>query len=80
MSMLELSMSLPIKVQNGGLFISRGIGSHPARQLHSWEIIFVEKGTLTIRENNEILASTPGKVYCSGRGVYTSESGNFRQI
>jgi hypothetical protein len=54
--MLELSMSLPIKVQNGGLFISRGIGSHPARQLHSWEIIFVEKGTLTIRENNEFLA------------------------
>ncbi|MBD6089285.1 AraC family transcriptional regulator, partial [Salmonella enterica subsp. enterica serovar Enteritidis] len=24
--MLELSMTLPIKVQNGGLFISRGIG------------------------------------------------------
>ena len=23
--MLELSMSLPIKVQNGGLFISRGV-------------------------------------------------------
>ncbi|ECV5441588.1 AraC family transcriptional regulator, partial [Salmonella enterica subsp. enterica serovar Virchow] len=28
--MLELSMTLPIKVQNGGLFISRGIGRHPA--------------------------------------------------
>ncbi|EFE6419160.1 AraC family transcriptional regulator, partial [Escherichia coli] len=24
--MLELSMTLPIKVQNGGLFISRGVG------------------------------------------------------
>ncbi|EBF4900620.1 hypothetical protein, partial [Salmonella enterica] len=24
--MLELSITLPIKVQNGGLFISRGIG------------------------------------------------------
>lgn len=48
--MLELSMSLPIRVQNGGLFISRGVGSHPARKLQSWEIIFVEKGTLTICE------------------------------
>ncbi|ECI0881306.1 AraC family transcriptional regulator, partial [Salmonella enterica subsp. enterica serovar Schwarzengrund] len=28
--MLELSITLPIKVQNGGLFISRGIGRHPA--------------------------------------------------
>ncbi|MEQ5470957.1 hypothetical protein ABN295_21645, partial [Escherichia coli] len=42
--MLELSMTLPIKVQNGGLFISRGVGRHPARRLESWEIIFVEKG------------------------------------
>ncbi|WP_312692515.1 helix-turn-helix transcriptional regulator [Kosakonia sp.] len=48
--MLELSMVLPIKVQNGGLFISRGVGRHPARKLHSWEIIYVEKGTLTIEE------------------------------
>lgn len=61
MSMLELSMSLPIKVQNGGLFISRGIGSHPARRLHSWEIIFVEKGTLTIRENNNVFSVNAGE-------------------
>lgn len=59
--MLELSMSLPIKVQNGGLFISRGIGSHPARRLQSWEIIFVEKGTLTIRENNAIFSVDAGE-------------------
>lgn len=26
MAMLELSIALPIKVQNGGLFISRGVG------------------------------------------------------
>lgn len=53
--MLELSMSLPIKVQNGGLFISRGVGSHPARRLQL-EIIFVEKGTLTIREGQTVFA------------------------
>ncbi|HHG8770895.1 TPA: helix-turn-helix domain-containing protein [Raoultella planticola] len=59
--MLELSMSLPIKVQNGGLFISRGIGSHPARRINSWEIIFVEKGILTIREGDEIFNVNAGE-------------------
>jgi len=48
--MFDLKLSLPISVQNGGLFISRGIGSHPARKLDSWELVFVEKGTLTISE------------------------------
>ncbi|RDT63992.1 AraC family transcriptional regulator, partial [Klebsiella pneumoniae] len=37
--MLELSIALPIRVQNGGLFISRGVGRHPARKLSSWEIV-----------------------------------------
>ncbi|ENZ8429298.1 TPA: AraC family transcriptional regulator [Klebsiella aerogenes] len=59
--MLNLSMPLPIKVQNGGLFISRGIGSHPARKLQSWEIIFVEKGTLTIREDEETFCVRAGE-------------------
>lgn len=59
--MLELSMSLPIKVQNGGLFISRGVGSHPARRLQSWEIIFVEKGTLTIREGQTVFCVNSGE-------------------
>lgn len=59
--MLELSMSLPIRVQNGGLFISRGVCSHPARKLQSWEIIFVEKGTLTICEEDEIFNVNAGE-------------------
>ena len=59
--MLELSMFLPIKVQNGGLFISRGVGSHPARRLQSWEIIFVEKGTLTIREGQTVFCVNAGE-------------------
>lgn len=59
--MLELSMPLPIRVQNGGLFISRGVGSHPARKLQSWEIIFVEKGTLTICEEGEIFNVNAGE-------------------
>jgi len=61
MHMLELSITLPIRVQNGGLFISRGVGSHPARTLHSWEIIFVEKGTLTIREEEKVFTVGAGE-------------------
>ena len=36
--MLELSMTLPIKVQNGGLFISRGVGIEPFMRLHSFPV------------------------------------------
>lgn len=50
--MLDLKLHLPLSVQNGGLFISRGVGSHPQRELDSWELIFVEKGTLTIKEDD----------------------------
>lgn len=59
--MLELSMTLPIKVQNGGLFISRGVGRHSARRLESWEIIFVEKGRLTIQEEERIFLVDAGE-------------------
>lgn len=59
--MLELSIALPIKVQNGGLFISRGVGRHPARKLTSWEIIFVEKGTLSIQEENTLFEVKAGE-------------------
>ncbi|ECQ8982162.1 helix-turn-helix domain-containing protein [Salmonella enterica subsp. enterica] len=59
--MLELSMTLPIKVQNGGLFISRGIGRHPARRLQSWEIIFVEKGCLKIQEEECVFCVEAGE-------------------
>ncbi|MFH7928168.1 helix-turn-helix domain-containing protein [Enterobacter roggenkampii] len=59
--MLELSIAFPVKVQNGGLFISRGVGRHPARKLTSWEIIFVEKGTLTIQEENTVFDVKAGE-------------------
>lgn len=67
--MLELSMTLPIYVQNGGLFISRGKGRHPARSLDSWEIIFVEKGTLKIQEEAQLFCINAGEVCCFGRIV-----------
>jgi AraC-like DNA-binding protein len=37
------------------------VGSHPARQLQSWEIIFVEKGTLTIREGQTVFCVNAGE-------------------
>lgn len=61
MPMLELSIYFPIKVQNGGLFISRGMGSHPARILTSWEVIFVERGQLQIREDNCLFTVQAGE-------------------
>ncbi|MEY6761178.1 helix-turn-helix domain-containing protein [Kluyvera ascorbata] len=58
--MLNLSIALPIKAQNGGLFISRGVGRHPARRLRSWEVLFVEKGTLAIQEEDRIFHVAAG--------------------
>ncbi|OWF90383.1 AraC family transcriptional regulator [Yersinia intermedia] len=51
--MIEIRVDFPLTVQNAGLFISRGIGSHPERTLTSWELIFVEKGILAIREEKQ---------------------------
>lgn len=48
--MLELTLTLPVRVQNAGRFISRGIGTHPTRQLDSFELIYVERGQLALRE------------------------------
>ena len=59
--MFDLNIYLPISVQNGGLFISRGVGSHPQRELDSWELIFVEKGTLTIREDDTLFSVKAGE-------------------
>lgn len=59
--MLELSIAFPIHVQNGGLFISRGIGRHPVRTLTSWELVFVERGELQIREDGELFTVQAGE-------------------
>jgi len=59
--LFDLKISLPLRVQNGGLFISRGVGSHPQRELDSWELIFVEKGTLTIKEEDTLFSVKAGE-------------------
>lgn len=78
--MLDLSITLPLRVENGGLFISRGVGSHPARRLNSWELIFVERGCLQIREEGtcfsvragESLLLKPGRQHV-GEGTFPSD-------
>jgi len=59
--MLKLSIAFPVQVQNGGLFISRGVGSHPVRNLTSWEVIFVERGQLQIREDDRLFTVRAGE-------------------
>jgi AraC-like DNA-binding protein len=39
-----------LKVQNGGYFMSRGRGIHPRRVIQSYELIFVNRGEMHIRE------------------------------
>ncbi|MBC8136525.1 MAG: AraC family transcriptional regulator [Fibrella sp.] len=48
--MLTISQNLPLRTHNGGLFVSRGTGTHPDRILNSHELIVVRSGTLAIQE------------------------------
>ena len=45
-----MAKNLSISALNGGLFVSRGQGSHPKRVIDSYEIIFVVSGELDIYE------------------------------
>lgn len=42
-----------IRAENGGMFISRGIGTHPIRKIHSHELILVASGSLGIYEDGQ---------------------------
>lgn len=59
--MLNLPLQYPVKVQNGGFFISRGKGTHPTRTLNSYELIFVEKGQLRLREEQQFFTVSAGE-------------------
>lgn len=59
--MLSLSVSYPLKVQNGGLFISRGVGTHPTRTLTSFELIYVVEGTLKLQEEQTYFTLNKGE-------------------
>src|SRR6266567_4152662 len=50
---LCLTVNCPIKAQNAGLFISRGVADHPTRIIESHELIFVKQGELDMWEENQ---------------------------
>ena len=66
---LDIPVTLEILASNGGLFVSRGIGTHPTRVITTFELIFVKSGVLSIREGdthfevqpNETLLLWPGR-------------------
>jgi AraC-like DNA-binding protein len=62
-SALILDLDLPVRCQNAGLFVSRGQGTHPARTIGSYELIFVRHGVLEIEENGVEYAIGPGKSF-----------------
>ncbi|MDR3707254.1 MAG: AraC family transcriptional regulator [Capsulimonadaceae bacterium] len=45
-----IAPDLAVRVQNAGLFVSRGVGIHPDRRIDSHELIFVREGVLGIAE------------------------------
>ncbi len=60
-----------ITIENGGYFVSHGVGSHPKRVISSWELIVVRQGTLDIYEEdahysvkeNEALLLAPRRLH-----------------
>jgi AraC-like DNA-binding protein len=59
----EFKVSYPsdIVVENGGLFSSRGRGSHPERVLKSYELILVRRGQLKLKEDDRRFTLGPGE-------------------
>src|SRR5437868_10403462 len=64
---MELSNTLllraysPLKAQNAGLFIARGVAMHPTRIIESHELIFVKQGELDMWENDQIFHLEAGQ-------------------
>lgn len=57
----SLGFSSPIESENGGLFISRGIGRHPNRVIDSYEVIDVLRGKLRLSEEGRDFAVSAGE-------------------
>ncbi len=72
---LIIPAQLPVLAANGGLFVSRGIGTHPQRVIDSFELIYVKSGALSIEEEgnefvvvqDETLILWPGRRHAGTR-------------
>ncbi|MBA4388737.1 MAG: AraC family transcriptional regulator [Verrucomicrobia bacterium] len=77
---LKIGLPLSVRVQNGGLFVSRGRGTHPTRIIDSHELIFVRSGVLGIFEADkrfqpgagDILHLWPGRRH-GGTAIYPAD-------
>ncbi len=58
---LPLSLALPLRASNAGMFLSRGVGTHPDRVLDSYELIFVREGVLHIQEEDQAFRLARGQ-------------------
>lgn len=52
MKAIDIQCGFPVRAHNAGLFISRGVGIHPTRIIDSYEILFVDTGTLSLWEED----------------------------
>lgn len=52
-NILHLNIISPIRAQNAGLFVSRGLAMHPTRVIDSHELILVKDGCLDMWENEQ---------------------------
>jgi AraC-like DNA-binding protein len=59
--MLKLSWKTPVTAENGGLFISQGLGRHPSRVIRSHELILVRSGHLVLTEEGKRLELSTGQ-------------------
>ncbi len=75
--MLQLDFASPLRVQNGGHFISRGVGRHPRRILDSYELIYVDRGVLGLREEDEEFVLGAGEVLLLQPGRLHEGLGDF---
>jgi AraC-like DNA-binding protein len=76
---LSIATCNDVSAHNAGFFISRGRGAHPRRAIDTCELILVESGTLSIREEEHVYHVNPAEwvVLVSGRehegvGQYSS--------
>lgn len=65
----DLGLGCPFQSENAGLFVSRGLGRHPDRVIDSYEIIYVVKGLLLLREEEHEYRITPGRYLILVPGV-----------
>ena len=61
MTAIDIQCEFPVRAHNAGLFISRGVGTHPTRVIDSHEILFVDAGTLSLWEEDRHFDIGPGE-------------------